>query len=151
MASYESRRDEPLRVDPVQREAAGPSSDRPLSSLFSELAGETTTLVRKEVELARAEMSEKMSQAATGAISLAAGGLVAFAGLIFLLLSATIGLSNWVSDWLAALIVGGVVALIGMFMVMSGRNRLSTENLQPKRTIGTLQEDGQWAKSQLRR
>lgn len=151
MASYESRRDEPLRVDPVQTDATSTPSDKPLSSLFSELAGETTTLVRKEVELARAEMSEKMGQAAAGAISLAAGGLVAFAGLIFLLLSATIGLSNWVSDWLAALIVGGVVALIGIFMVMAGKNRLSTENLQPKRTIETLQEDKQWAKSQLRR
>lgn len=151
MASYESRRDEPLRVDPAHADATPTTSDKPLSSLFSELAGETTTLVRKEVELARAEMSEKMSQAAAGAVSLAAGGMVAFAGLIFLLLSATIGLSNWVADWLAALIVGGVVALIGLFMVVSGKNRLSAENLQPKRTIETLQDDKQWAKSQLRR
>lgn len=144
MASYDPRRDDPSGVGPDR-------TDKPLSSLLSELATETTTLVRKEVELARAEMSEKMNQAMTGAATLMAGGFVAFAGFIFLLLSATIGLSNWVADWLAALIVGAVVAVIGFVMVQAGRKRLSARNLEPKRTLETLQEDKQWAQSQLNR
>ncbi|HSK39649.1 MAG TPA: phage holin family protein [Arenibaculum sp.] len=149
MASYESQRNEPVHVDPAHTQ--NDRADRPLSSLLSELATETTTLVRKEVELARAEMSEKVNQAMSGAVALMAGGFVAFAGLIFLLLSATLGLANWMSDWLAALIVGGVVAIIGGIMVMSGKNRLSAQNLQPRRTIETLQEDKQWAQSQMKR
>ena len=51
-------------------------ADRPLTGLLTELAQETTTLVRKEVELAKAEVSEKVSQATTGAVSLATGGSV---------------------------------------------------------------------------
>jgi uncharacterized membrane protein YqjE len=152
MASYDPRRDDPSNADPALGPGAGPDrTDRPLSSLLSELATETTTLVRKEVELARAEMSEKVSQAVTGVVALMAGGFVAFAGFLFLLLSATIGLSNWVSDWLAALIVGLVVAVIGFVMVQTGRKRLSARNLEPKRTLETLQEDKQWAQSQLNR
>jgi xanthine/uracil permease len=119
--------------------------------LLSELAQETTTLVRKEVELAKAEMSEKVSQATTGAVSLAAGGMVAFAGLIFLLLAVTYYLATLMEPWLAALIVGGVVTVIGIILVSMGKSKLSARNLQPDRTIASLQDDKRWAKEQLSR
>jgi len=127
----------------------GAATDRPLTSLFSDLAAETTALLRKELELAKAEMSEKASQVTKGATSLAMGGAVAYAGLIFLLLSATLALANWVAPWLAALIVGGVVAIIGLIMLASGRSKLKASNLQPTRTIETIREDGRWAKAQV--
>jgi hypothetical protein len=126
-------------------------TDRPLTGLLTELAQETTTLVRKEVELAKAEVSEKVSQATTGAVSLVAGGLVAFAGLIFLLLAATYYLATMMEPWLAALIVGGVVTLIGVTLVAMGKSRLNARNLQPTRTLATLQDDKRWAKDQLGR
>jgi hypothetical protein len=126
-------------------------TDRPLTGLLTELAQETTTLVRKEVELAKAEVSEKVSQATTGAVSLVAGGLVAFAGLIFLLLAATYYLATMMEPWLAALIVGGVVTLIGVILVAMGKSRLNARNLQPTRTLATLQDDKRWAKDQLGR
>jgi uncharacterized membrane protein YqjE len=126
-------------------------ADRPLTGLLTELAQETTTLVRKEVELAKAEVSEKVSQATTGAVSLAAGGMVAFAGLIFLLLALTYFLATMMEPWLAALIVGGAVTLIGVILVSMGKSKLSARNLQPTRTIATLQDDKQWAKEQLGR
>ena len=126
-------------------------ADRPLTGLLTELAQETTTLVRKEVELAKAEVSEKVSQATTGAVSLAAGGMVAFAGLIFLLLALTYYLATMMEPWLAALIVGGAVTLIGIVLVVMGKSKLSARNLQPTRTIATLQDDKQWAKEQLGR
>jgi formate/nitrite transporter FocA (FNT family) len=143
-----SRPDDNLRrVDEPDRTG----TDRPLTGLLTELAQETTTLVRKEVELAKAEVSEKVSQATTGAVSLAAGGLVAFAGLIFLLLAATYYLATMMEPWLAALIVGGVVTLIGVILVVIGKSRLNTRNLQPTRTLATLQDDKRWAKEQLGR
>jgi len=126
-------------------------ADRPLTGLLTELAQETTTLVRKEVELAKAEVSEKVSQATTGAISLAAGGMVAFAGVLFLLLAATYYLATLMEPWLAALIVGGVVTLIGIILVSMGKSKLSARNLQPNRTIATLQDDKNWAKAQMGR
>jgi len=143
-----SRPDDNLRrVDEPHRTG----TDRPLTGLLTELAQETTTLVRKEVELAKAEVSEKVSQATTGAVSLAAGGLVAFAGLIFLLLAVTYYLATMMEPWLAALIVGGVVTLIGVILVVIGKSRLNACNLQPTRTLATLQDDKRWAKEQLGR
>jgi len=143
-----SRPDDNLRRD---EEPHRTGTDRPLTGLLTELAQETTTLVRKEVELAKAEVSEKVSQATTGAVSLAAGGLVAFAGLIFLLLAVTYYLATMMEPWLAALIVGGVVTLIGVILVVIGKSRLNTRNLQPTRTLATLQDDKRWAKEQLGR
>jgi len=126
-------------------------ADRPLTGLLTELAQETTTLVRKEVELAKAEVSEKVSQATTGAVSLAAGGMVAFAGVLFLLLAVTYFLATMMEPWLAALIVGGVVTVIGIILVSMGKSKLSARNLQPNRTIATLQDDKNWAKAQMGR
>jgi uncharacterized membrane protein YqjE len=143
-----SRPDDNLRRD---EEPHRTGTDRPLTGLLTELAQETTTLVRKEVELAKAEVSEKVSQATTGAVSLVAGGLVAFAGLIFLLLAATYYLATMMEPWLAALIVGGVVTLIGVILVAMGKSRLNARNLQPTRTLATLQDDKRWAKDQLGR
>ncbi|WP_158045861.1 phage holin family protein [Skermanella pratensis] len=126
-------------------------ADRPLTGLLTELANETTTLVRKEVELAKVEMSEKVNQATTGAVSLAAGGMVAFAGVIFLLLALTYYLATLMEPWLAALIVGGVVTVIGIILVSMGKSKLAAKNLQPNRTISTLQDDKDWAKAQMGR
>ena len=126
-------------------------ADRPLTGLLTELAQETTTLVRKEVELAKAEVSEKVTQATAGAVSLAAGGMVAFAGVLFLLLALTFFLATMMEPWLAALIVGGVVTVIGIILVSMGKSKLSARNLQPNRTIATLQDDKRWAKEQLGR
>jgi hypothetical protein len=126
-------------------------ADRPLTGLLTKLAQETTTQVRKEFELAKSEVSEKVSQATTGAVSVAAGGMVAFAGLIFILLALTFYLATMMEPWLAALIVGGVVTLIGIVLVSMGKSKLSARNLQPTRTIATLQDDKQWAKEQMGR
>ncbi len=147
MSVYDNDRDEPLR--PEGERVAQP--ERPLTALIADLATETTTLVRKEVELARAEVSEKVSQATAGAISLAAGGFVALLGLIYILLAAVYALSRIVPDWAAALIVGGVVTLIGVFMLMAGKKKIAATNLQPERTIETLKDDKRWAQSQLQR
>ena len=128
-----------------------PRPEKSLSGLLSDLASETTTLVRKEIELAKAEMSQKVGEAVTGVVALAGGALVAFAGLIYLLLAAVYGLTRVIPDWAAALAVGGGVLIVGLIMVLLGKSKLSAANLQPKRTLDTLQEDKRWAKSQLGR
>ena len=122
---------------------------RPLTTLLGELAGETSALIRKEMELAKAEMSEKVSQMATGATSIAVGGAVAYAGLLFLLLAATYGLAEFLAPWLSALIVGALVAVIGLVMLSSGRSKLKAANLEPSRTIETIKDDGRWARAQM--
>lgn len=139
-------------LEPIPEEPAPDRrEDRPLTALFGDLASETAALIRKEAELAKAEMSEKASQAMRGAISLAAGGAIALIGLVFLLWAAVYALALWLPTWAAALIVGLVVAIVGLVMLQSGRSKLSAENLQPKRTIETLKDDSRWAKAQIQR
>ncbi|HEY0832738.1 MAG TPA: phage holin family protein [Azospirillum sp.] len=128
-----------------------PRQERPIAGLFADLFRETATLIRTEIELAKTELSAKAGEAAGGAVFIAAGGLVAFLGAIFLLAAATLALAQVVAPWLAALIVGGVVTAIGVVLMLMGRNRLKPRNLQPERTLETLREDKRWARSQLGR
>jgi len=128
-----------------------PRANRSLAGLFADLARDLTGLVRTELELAKTEMSEKAGQAAGGVAFLAAGGFVAFAGLLVLLACAVLALSLVVQPWLAALIVGVAVVGLGVVLMLMGRNRLRPANLQPNRTMETLRDDKDWARDQLSR
>lgn len=125
----------------MSEEVRHPSQDRSLGELFKELVQELTTLVRQELNLAKTEMSQKAARAGKHAAFLAAGGAIAYAGLLaivaaLVLLLAQLGLT-W---WLAALLVGVVVAGIGGFLVMSGIKALRNEDLTPRETIDSLQD-----------
>lgn len=130
--------------------AASPE-DKSVPQLLSELARDTAALVRDEVRLARAELSEKVPQAGAGAAYLAAGGGVAFAGLLFLLAAAAIALANVVAPWLSALIVGLVVVVIGAALLAKGRSNIRSTNLVPERTVRSVQRDVELAKSEVQR
>jgi fatty acid desaturase len=124
--------------------------ERSLGELFSDLARETSTLVRQEVQLAKTEMTQKATAVGKDIGFLAVGGAVAYAGLLALIATiiiilGTVGLP-W---WLASLIVGVVVAAVGYFLVQKGLTALKHENMAPQQTIQTLKEDRQWAKEQM--
>ena len=124
--------------------------ERSLGDLFSDLSRETTTLVRQEVQLAKAELTQSATEAARGIGMLVAGGAVAYAGLLFLLLAIVFGLieAGW-DAWLSALVVGVVVVAIGVILVLRARESLKPANLAPRRTVETLKEDQEWAKEQI--
>jgi hypothetical protein len=124
--------------------------ERSLGDLFSDLSRETTTLVRQEVQLAKAELKQSATEAARGIGMLVAGGAVAYAGLLFLLLAIVFGLieAGW-DAWLSALIVGLVVVTIGAVLVLRARESLKPANLAPQKTVETLKEDAAWAKEQI--
>ena len=124
--------------------------ERSLGDLFSDLSRETTTLVRQEVQLAKAELSQSATEAARGIGMLVAGGAVAYAGLLFVLLAIVFGLieAGW-DAWLSALVVGVVVVAIGAVLVLRARESLKPANLAPRRTVETLKEDQEWAKEQI--
>ena len=123
---------------------------RSLMSLFSDLWRETRTLVHQEAELAKAEISEKVSQVTTGAGEIAAGGAILFAGFIVLLFAAVgaleLMLATEHSMWLAPLIVGVVVMIVGYIVLSRGRKQMSAESLTPERTLESLQRDARLAK-----
>lgn len=92
-------------------------------------------LVRKEVQLAKAEINEKVNQVQSGLFSLIAGALVGFVGLIFLGHAAVAYLATVTSPSIAALIVALVLMVISIIMLAAARSSLSAEELKPRRTI----------------
>jgi xanthine/uracil permease len=125
--------------------------DRSLGELFADLAEETSSLVRQEVRLARAELTQKATRVGKDLGFLAAGAAVAYAGLLAIIAAIIIGLAiNGVPWWLSALVVGLVVAGIGYALVQRGLSALKREELAPNETIESIKETTQWAKEQVR-
>jgi len=121
--------------------------ERSLGELFADLAQEMTTLVRQELVLARTELSQKAAHVGRDIGFLALGGAVAYAGFLAIIAAvifilAEIGLP-W---WLAALIVGIVVAGVGYFLVQRGLTALRREDLAPRQTVESLREDARLVK-----
>ena len=124
---------------------------RPLGELFSELAHETGTLVRKEVELAKTEMTGKAKVAAKDAAIVAVGGVVSLAGALVLLGALVLVLGTLIPLWASALLVGAVVTAVGAVVAMRGVRAFRSIDPMPQQTIRTLQEDRQWAREQMSR
>lgn len=129
-------------------------TERSLPTLLSDLSRETIELVRQEIALGRAEISEKISTAERGLVAIAIGAAILLAG-IFILLQAVVNgvamiLPPEVAPWLAPLIVGIVIAVIGYIMVKSGSSRLQPDNLMPQRTMDSLRRDKAVAQEKVR-
>jgi hypothetical protein len=125
-----------------------PRSERPIADLFADLARDASMLVRQEVALAKAEIAQGLAGMGVGAAMIVAGGMVALMGVGFLLLAAVYALSLVVEPWLAALIVGGTVIVLGAGLAFLGKSKLGAQSLVPTRTLRTLKDDATWAKEQ---
>ncbi len=117
-----------------------------ISDLVRNLATDLSTLLRKEVALAKSEVGESVSEAKTAVGALATGGAIAMAGLVILLMSAVYGLSYLVEPWLAALIVGAAALLVGYMMVASARKKMSANSMEPDRTMDSAKKDADTVK-----
>lgn len=126
------------------------AEERSIGELFGELSQDMGLLVRQEAQLAKTEMQAKLSRVTTDLISLAAGGVVALVGglaitaAVILLLIHPIGLT----PWLAALIVGALLGIVGWVMLQRGLKDLKRTDPTPRRTVETIKDDIQWAKEQ---
>ncbi|MFL6550615.1 MAG: phage holin family protein, partial [Povalibacter sp.] len=109
------------------------------TALLGRLFDDATALLRNEVQLAKAEFLNAANEVKTRAVSMAAGGaLLAVAALVFVT-AAILALAEVVAPWLAALIVGVVLAIIGAILLSAARKRLSSGNLE--RTKASLERD----------
>jgi ElaB/YqjD/DUF883 family membrane-anchored ribosome-binding protein len=117
--------------------------------LIRGLSEDTKKLLRQELELAKAELTEKFSLAARNAVSLAIGGFVAYAGLIVLLMGLgwlvawaleKAGLQPLLAGFVGLAIVGVVVMGVGGIFLMKGIKTFAKESLAPQRTIHTIQK-----------
>jgi hypothetical protein len=125
--------------------------ERPVGELLRELSQQTTTLVRQELELAKAELAEKGKRAGVGAGLLTGAGVMGLAALGALTASLIAALSTAMDTWLAALIVALVYAAIAGGLALVGKSRVREATPPaPEQTIETVKEDVQWAKTQAR-
>jgi putative superfamily III holin-X len=130
-----------------------PDRDRTsVPELLTTALGQVSTLFRKEVQLARAEIGEKAGQAAGAVVPLAAGGAMLLGALIlllFALVSLLVRLFDIPLGW-SQLIVAVLAAGLGYALIRGGLSQLKTSNLMPSRTAEQLSRDAQAAKEQVR-
>ena len=123
--------------------------ERPIGELLKQLSEETTTLVRKELDLAKAEMTEKAKDAGKGAGMFGAAGVLGFLALGALTAFFIMLLDGAVPNWAAALIVAAVYAAIAGVLALTGKNKVQDATPpKPEQTVETIKEDVQWAKTQ---
>lgn len=103
-----------------------------ISRLLSQLLEEVGTLVSKEVDLAKSELTQRVSVLAENAVAVFIAAAVLYAGALILLASAIFGLATVVPMWLSALIVGGAVALSGMVATLRALRRWKKINPEPE-------------------
>jgi putative superfamily III holin-X len=122
--------------------------ERSVGELFGQLTQDLSLLVRQETRLAKTEIQEKISRASRDLVALATGGVVALVGglaltaAVILLLVHPIGLE----PWLAALLVGALLAGSGYVMLRGGLRDLKALDPAPRRTVESIKEDIQSVK-----
>ena len=127
--------------------AASPSHS--LGEIAGGLAGDIGDLVRGELALARSEFDHKLHSLIAGGVAMVGGALVAFAGLVVMLLGLAAVLARWLPTWAALLIVGVVIVVAGGLVARGGLARLSLKTITPDRTAASLQKDGRILKEHL--
>lgn len=132
--------------------------DRSLGELLRELSTEGRDLVQQEIALAKAEMNQKIEVFQTNSISIATGGALLLASLLFALWAANMGVTALLAQfmtpdvaiWLSPLLLAAVLGMIGLGMVKKGQSAIKSEGITPQRTTSTLKEDTRWAREKAR-
>jgi uncharacterized membrane protein YqjE len=136
-----------------QAGGAGPElglREESAGDLIKALSTDLSTLMRQELRLAQAEMTDKGKAAGIGIGMFGAAGLFALLGLLALTTTVIALLATTMKVWIAALIVTAVYVLIAGALALIGRNKVSQATpLAPEQTTETLKEDAQWAKAQV--
>jgi uncharacterized membrane protein YqjE len=132
--------------------AEAPASEEmrelPVGELLKQLSQQTSTLVSKELELAKAELAEKGKKAGVGAGMFGAAGLFAFAALTACLIAV---LDTAMPLWAAALVVAAVYGAVAGVLALRGRTEVKAATPpMPEQAIESSKEDVQWAKQQAK-
>jgi uncharacterized membrane protein YqjE len=125
--------------------------ERPIGELLKQLSEETTRLVHQELELAKAELTQKGRQAGLGAGLFGAAGVLGFLALAALTTCIILALDAAMPAWLAALIVAVVYGAVAAVLALRGKAKVKQATPPvPEQTIETVKEDVEWAKTQMR-
>jgi len=134
----------------IQDRPAGPD-ERSVSDLLRHLSEQTATLVRQEMELAKAELSVKGKRMGMGAGMFGGAGIVGAYALGALTACLILVLATAIDAWLAALIVAVVYAAIAGVLALTGRSKVQQATPPvPEQTVDSVKEDVQWTKERAK-
>jgi Putative Actinobacterial Holin-X, holin superfamily III len=126
-------------------------TDRPLAELVRRLSDQTTTLVRQELDLAKAELAAKGKQAGLGAGLFGAAGVLGLYAVGALTACLILALSLVLAGWLAALVVAVVYGAIAGGLALAGKARIQKGVPPvPERAVESVKEDVQWTKQRAK-
>lgn len=132
------------------RPSIGPdAANDSVATLLTRLVNDVTGLLRNELTLAKSELGHAATEAKQGAVSMATSGAVMFGGYLALLAAAILGLSNVMSPWLAALIVGVAAMIIGAILWKSGERKVTNTGVRLERTQESLRKDADTVRTSL--
>jgi uncharacterized membrane protein YqjE len=124
-------------------------NNRSVAEVLQDIVGNVQEIIRSEFRLAKAETREEVSKAVKSSVMLGTGIVLAAYAVGFLLLTIMYALEISLPQWLSALIVSVAVLIIAMLAVSMGRKRMKQVHV-PEKTIGTVKENVQWARHQIR-
>ena len=127
----------------------GDLRERPIGDLLKQLSQETTTLVKQELDLAKAEVAQKGQQAGKGAGMFGGAGVMGLMALGSFTAFLILLLDGAMPNWAAALVVTAVYAAIAGVLALQGRNKVKEATPPvPEQAVESVKEDVQWAKTQ---
>ena len=140
-------------VDHVQPPAASPhgTEARSTGQLVGDMVTELRMIARKEVELARHEIRDAVSVRGQAAVAMAVAGLLGLVALACAVVAAAVALSLVMDRWAAWAVVAGVFLLLSGGALMIARTRARAVPLEPEKTRQSIEENAQWARTQLQR
>src|ERR687890_1579181 len=101
-----------------------PEQEKPLGELVQDLSRQTSALIRQEMRLAQAELTEKGRHAGKGAGMFGGAGLVALYGVGALVAAAILGLATVLEPWIAAAAIGAGLLLVAGILALTGKKEL---------------------------
>jgi hypothetical protein len=126
-----------------------PAADKSLVGLFTDLFREVTGLLSDEIRLVRTELGDKVSQISSGTVALGIAYLLISTGFLVLLLCCVYALELVWPAWAAALLVGGVTFIVGLFFLGGAVSKLKVRKLAPRASVESLRRDTQFVKEHL--
>ncbi len=135
----------------IRRDREEPARTDSTAELIKQLSAQTSTLVRQELDLAKAELVDKGKKAGLGAGLFGAAGVFGLYAVGAVMACMILALSTAVAGWLAALIVAVVFAAIAGVLALSGKNKVQAGVSVPQQTVDSMKEDVEWTKQRAKR
>jgi hypothetical protein len=119
--------------------------NRSIPEILQDVLTNFQDIVRAEMRLAKAELTEELSAARSGGILVGVGAVAAIFSALFLLLACVYALGRVMPNWAAALVVAAAIGLAAAVTLSLGLKRFKTIQAAPK-TAASIQENVRWAK-----